>query len=168
MADGVRIRHAERGDAALIMGLIRELAEYERLSDLVVGDERDLERHLFDERPAAEALVAERGGEGVGFALFFTTFSTFLARPGLWLEDLFVRPEHRRAGIGRALLEHLAGLAVERDCGRVEWVALDWNRPALDFYARLGARPVDGWLVHRLEGDAIRTLAEAAGARSRA
>jgi GNAT superfamily N-acetyltransferase len=154
-----RIRPAERADVPLILGLIRELAEYERLSDSVTGTEERLERHLFGARPAAEAVVAELDGEPVGFALFFTTFSTFLCRPGLWLEDIYVRPEHRRAGVGRALLEHLAGVAVERDCGRMEWSALDWNEPALDFYAGLGARPVEGWTVHRLEGDALRSLA---------
>lgn len=158
-----RIRAAQRADVPLLMGLIRELADYERLSDEVTGGEDALERHLFGERPAAEALVAELDGEPAGFALFFTTFSTFLCRPGIWLEDVFVRPEHRRAGIGRALFERLASLAVERDCGRMEWVALDWNEPAIDFYARLGARPVDGWTVHRLDGDALNRLAASVG-----
>ena len=153
-----RIRAAEPRDAPLLFRLIRELADYERLADRVVGTEAQLERHLFGERPAAEALVAELEGEPVGFAVFFTTFSTFLTRPGIWLEDLFVRPERRRAGVGRALLEHLARLAVERGCGRMEWSARDWNAPALGFYAELGARPVDGWVVHRLEGEALRRL----------
>ena len=155
----VRVRPAERGDVPLILTLIRELAEYERLAEQAVGDEEQLERHLFGERPAAEAAIAEIGGEPVGFALYFTTFSTFVARPGIWLEDIFVREEHRRAGAGRALLQHLARLAVERECGRIEWTALDWNRPALDFYAGLGARPVEGWTIHRLDGDAIGRLA---------
>jgi GNAT superfamily N-acetyltransferase len=154
-----RIRPAERADVPLILGLIRELAEYERLADRATGTEEALARHLFGERPAAEAVVAEVDGEAAGFALFFTTFSTFLCRPGIWLEDLFVRPEHRRAGVGRALLRHVAELAVERDCGRMEWSALDWNEPALDFYAGLGAEPVAGWTVHRLEGDALTSLA---------
>jgi GNAT superfamily N-acetyltransferase len=159
----VRIRAARPGDAPLILGLIRELADYERLADQAVGTEEDLDRHLFGERPAAEAVVAEVGGEPAGFALFFTSFSTFLCRPGIWLEDVFVRPEQRRAGIGRALVEHLAALAVERGCGRLEWWALDWNEPALAFYRRLGARPLADWIVHRVEGDALRSLASSAG-----
>jgi GNAT superfamily N-acetyltransferase len=163
-----RIRPAERADVPAILGLIRELAEYERLADMAVGTEEQLERHLFGDRPAAEAVVAETDGEPAGFALFFTTFSTFLCRPGIWLEDLFVRPEHRRAGVGRALLEHLAAIAVRRGCGRMEWSALDWNEPALDFYAGLGARPVEGWTVHRLEGDALRSLGASDGGPARA
>jgi GNAT superfamily N-acetyltransferase len=155
----VRVRPAERGDTPLILTLIRELAEYERLAEHVVGTEEQLERHLFGDRPAAEAVIAEIDGEPVGFALYFTTFSTFVARPGIWLEDVFVREEHRRAGVGRALLEHLARLAVERGCGRIEWTALDWNRPAIEFYAGLGARPVAGWTIHRLDRDAIGRLA---------
>jgi GNAT superfamily N-acetyltransferase len=143
----------------LILSLIGELAEYERLADRAVGTDDRLERHLFGDRPAAEALVAECDGDAVGFAVFFTTFSTFLCQPGIWLEDVFVRPEHRRAGVGRALLEHLARVAVERDCGRMEWSALDWNAPALEFYAGLGAQPVDGWSTHRLEGDELSRLA---------
>ena len=154
-----RIRRAERVDVPLVLGLIRELAEYERLADQVVATEELLERHLFSERPAAEALIAEVDGEAVGFALFFTTFSTFVGRPGIWLEDLYVRPEQRRAGVGRALLEHLARIAAEHECGRVEWAALDWNAAALEFYAGLGARPVEGWTIHRLEGDGLRRLA---------
>jgi GNAT superfamily N-acetyltransferase len=129
----------------------------------VVGTEDDLDRHLFGERPAAEAVIAEAGGEPAGFALFFTTFSTFLCRPGVWLEDVFVRPEQRRAGIGRALVEHVAALAVERGCGRLEWSALDWNEPALAFYRGLGARPLSDWIVHRVDGDALRSLGSAAG-----
>jgi GNAT superfamily N-acetyltransferase len=163
-----RIRPAERVDVPLILGLIRELADYERLSDSVTGTEERLERHLFGDRPAAEAVIAERGGEPVGFALFSTSFSTFLCRPGIWLEDLFVRPEQRRAGVGRALLEHVAALAVDRDCGRMEWAALDWNRPAIDFYAGVGAHPVDGWVIHRLDGDALRSLGAAGDGRARA
>ena len=167
MAD-LRIRPAAPGDAPLIHGLIRELAEYERLGDQVVGTEADVDRHLFGERPAAEAVVAELGGEPAGFALFFTTFSTFLSRPGIWLEDVFVCPEHRRAGIGRALIEHLAALAVERGCGRMEWSALDWNEPALAFYRGLGARPLSDWVMHRLEGEALRSLGAPAGGPARA
>jgi GNAT superfamily N-acetyltransferase len=164
----LRIRAAAPGDAPLIHGLIRELAEYERLADQVVGTEADIDRHLFGERPAAEAVVAELDGEPAGFALFFTTFSTFLSRPGIWLEDVFVRPEHRRAGIGRALVEHLAAIAIDRGCGRLEWSALDWNEPALAFYRELGARPLQDWIVHRLDGDALRSLGAAAGGQARA
>jgi GNAT superfamily N-acetyltransferase len=159
----VRIRAAERRDVPVLLGLIRELAEYERLADQAMGTEERLERHLFGERPAAEAMIAELDGEPVGFALFFTTFSTFRCQPGIWLEDLFVRPEHRRAGVGRALLGQLGRLAVERDCGRMEWAALDWNTPALEFYASLGARPVEGWTIHRLEGDGLARLAATDG-----
>jgi len=142
----------------LILSLIRELAEYERLADQVVATKELLERHLFGERPAAEAVVAELDDEPAGFAIFFTTFSTFVGRPGMWLEDVYVRPERRRAGVGRALLEHLARLAEERGCGRIEWAALDWNAPALDFYVGLGARPVEGWTIHRLGAEGIREL----------
>ena len=142
----------------LVLGLIRELAGYERLADHVVATEELLDRHLFGDRPAAEALIAEVDGEAVAFALFFATFSTFVGRPGIWLEDVYVRPEHRRAGLGRALVEHLARIALERDCGRIEWAALDWNAPALDFYAGLGAQP-EGWTIHRLDAEGIRRLA---------
>jgi GNAT superfamily N-acetyltransferase len=164
----VRIRAADRADVPLLHALIGELAEYERLADHVVGTGEDLERHLFGERPAAEAVVAELDGRPVGFALYFMTFSTFLCRPGIWLEDLFVQPEHRRAGVGRELLRHVAGVAVERGCGRLEWAALDWNQPALAFYAGLGARPLDDWIVHRLDGDELRRLAASGGERARA
>ena len=158
-----RIRRAERSDVPLILSLVRELADYERLTDQVVATEELFETHLFGERPAAEALIAEVEGEAVGLALFFTTFSTFVGRPGLWLEDAYVRPEHRRAGIGRALVQHLARVAMERGHGRIEWTALDWNEPALDFYAGLGARPVEGWTIYRLDGDGIRHLAATRG-----
>ena len=154
-----RIRRAERSDVPLILSLVRELADYERLTDQVVATEELFETHLFGERPAAEALIAEVEGEAVGLALFFTTFSTFVGRPGLWLEDVYVRPEHRRAGIGRALVQHLARVATERGHGRIEWTALDWNEPALDLYAGLGARPVGGWTIYRLDAEGIRDLA---------
>jgi GNAT superfamily N-acetyltransferase len=134
----------------------------------VVGTEDELARHLFGERPAAEVVLAEAGGEPVGFALFFTTFSTFLARPGIWLEDLFVRPEHRRAGVGHALFGHVARVAAARGCGRMEWVALDWNEPALRFYAGLGARPAEGWLIHRLDGEALSRLGASGDGPARA
>ena len=157
--DSPRVRAAERADVPLLFGLIRELATYERLADQVVGSEADLEEQLFGPRPAAEAVVGELGGAPAGFAIFFTTFSTFLCRPGIWLEDVFVRPEQRGAGVGRALLRHIAALAVQRGCGRMEWSALDWTEPALGFYARLGARPLDDWIVHRLDGAELRSLA---------
>lgn len=162
----MRIRAAERADVPLLLTLIRELAEYERLADRVVGTEELLAAHLFGEQPAAEAVFAELDGEPVGFALYFTTFSTFLCRPGIWLEDLFVRPDHRRVGIGRALLRHVARVAVERGHGRLEWSALDWNEPALEFYAELGARPLGDWIVHRLDGDRLMGVAAADDGRA--
>lgn len=161
MAVPIRIRPATPDDAAVILGLIRELAEYERLLPEVTATEEDLRRTLFGDAPAAEVRLAEREGvsEPVAFALFFHTYSTFLGRRGLYLEDLFVQPAHRGFGIGRRLLEHLAALAIERDCGRLEWTVLDWNEPALRFYRRLGAVPMDAWTVQRVEGDALRALA---------
>ena len=137
--------------------LIHELAEYEKLADAVKGDAALLARALFDER-IAEALVAEAGDEAAGYAVFFTTFSTFECRPGLWIEDLFVRPDRRRHGIGRALLAHIAGLAVDRGCGRLEWSALHWNEPALRFYDEIGAKPLEQWQALRLEGDELQSL----------
>lgn len=153
------IRPAVREDAPLLVELIGALADYERLRDQVVLDAALLETHLFGERPAAEAVIAEADGEPVGFALFFSSFSTFLGRPGIWLEDLFVLPERRGGGIGRALLTHLAQLAVARGCGRLEWSALDWNEPALAFYRRLGARVMPEWHLHRLDGAALAAVA---------
>jgi GNAT superfamily N-acetyltransferase len=155
--DEIRIRRAVAEDVPLLFGLIRELAEYERLADEVVGTEELLLDSLF-ERQAAEALIAEAGGEAAGYALFYTTFSTFECRPGLWVEDVFVRPALRRGGIGRAMLAEIAGIAVERGCARLEWMALDWNEPALRFYAGLGAGELDDWRALRLEGEALRRL----------
>jgi GNAT superfamily N-acetyltransferase len=140
--------------------MIIELAEYERAPDEVSGNPELLERALFGEQPAAEAVIAEMAGEPVGFALFFRTFSTWLCKPGLWVEDLYVSPRRRRAGVGGALLAHVAGLAVERGYGRLEWSALHWNEPALRFYQGLGARRLEEWQVFRLDGAA---LARAAG-----
>jgi GNAT superfamily N-acetyltransferase len=157
------IRPAAPDDAPLLLELIGELADYERLRDEVVLDAALLERHLFGKRPVAEAVLAEVDGETAGYALFFPTFSTFLGRPGIWLEDLFVRPAHRGAGIGRALLAHLASLAVARECGRLEWSALDWNEPALAFYRGLGARRMGEWQLHRLDGQALAAVAARAG-----
>jgi GNAT superfamily N-acetyltransferase len=153
----VEIRAASREDADLLFDLIGELAEYERLADMVRGDAGLLAATLFDDE-AAEAILAEAGGETVGYAIFFGTFSSFECRAGIWVEDLFVRPQLRRRGIGRALLEHIAGLAVERGCARLEWSALDWNSPALQFYDSFGATLLDQWRILRLEGDALRRL----------
>lgn len=156
------IRPAVPADVATLLELIGELADYERLRHEVVADAASLEQHLFGERPVAEALLAERADDdALGYALFFPTFSTFVGRPGIWLEDLFVRPAARGAGVGRALLAHVAGLAVARDCGRLEWSALDWNEPALAFYAGLGARRLTAWQLHRLDGDALAAFAHA-------
>ncbi len=156
----VRIREAVEADVALIATLIRELADYERLLDEVRLTEDGLRDALFGERRYAEVAIADGpDGEPLGFALYFHNFSTFQGRPGIYLEDLFVRPQHRGAGIGRALLLHLARLAVERGCGRMEWAVLDWNEPAIRFYTGLGARPASGWSVYRLEGEPLRRLA---------
>jgi GNAT superfamily N-acetyltransferase len=151
----LRIRPATPADTALILTLIRELAEYERLAHTVVATEADLWEALFGARPFAETVLAEVDGEPAGFALFFHNFSTFLARPGLYLEDLFVRPAFRRRGVGRALFTHLARLAVERRCGRFEWTVLDWNAPAIAFYQQLGADLLKEWRVCRLTGDSL-------------
>ena len=153
----LNIRAAERGDTALILDLIRGLAEYEKLSHEVVATPELLEKWLFGERPVAEVLIAEWEGAPRGFALFFHNFSTFLGLPGFYLEDLFVQPEFRGRGIGKALLLRLARLAVERGYGRVEWSVLDWNEPAIQFYKSLGAKPMDEWTIFRLTGDSLQT-----------
>jgi GNAT superfamily N-acetyltransferase len=152
-----RIRAAGPDDAASLWEMIGELADYERLADSVAGDAQLLATGLFDQK-AAEALIAEAGGEAVGYAVFFATFSTFECRPGLWIEDIFVKQARRRQGIGRALLGHVAGLAVDRGCARLEWSALHWNEPALRFYKALGATPLEQWQTLRLEGNALRSL----------
>ena len=164
-----KLRAAELRDVQPIVGLIRELAEFEQLTHLLQVTPEKLRPHLFGERPVAEAMVAEiddgaSKGEVAAFALFFTNFSTFLAQPGLYLEDLFVRPTHRKLGIGQALLRRLAELAVERGCGRFEWSVLDWNTPAIDFYRRLGAVAMDGWTGYRVAGDALAALAQVGNA----
>ena len=151
----LNIRAAERSDTALILELIRGLAEYEKLSHEVVATPELLEKWLFGERPVAEVLIAEWEGLPRGFALFFHNFSTFLGRPGFYLEDLYVQPEFRGRGIGKALLLRLARLAVERGYGRLEWSVLDWNEPAIRFYKSLGAKPMDEWTVFRLTGDGL-------------
>ena len=149
------LRNAELRDVGAIVQLIRDLAEFERLTHLLQVTPEKLRPQLFGERPAAEALVAERGGEVVAFALFFTNFSTFLAQPGLYLEDLYVKPEHRGSGIGRALLKRLAALAVEREYGRFEWSVLDWNEHAIRFYERMGATVMPDWRICRIAGPAL-------------
>jgi GNAT superfamily N-acetyltransferase len=154
----VPIRSASVADVPDILRLIRALAEYEKLSHEVVATEAALARALFGPRPAAEVLLAEQDGRSVGFALFFQNFSTFLGKPGIYLEDLFVEPAFRGRGIGRDLLRAIARLAVERGCGRFEWAVLDWNAPAIGFYKSLGARPLDDWTVMRLTGEALHKL----------
>jgi GNAT superfamily N-acetyltransferase len=155
----IRVRAASTEDVPLILSFIKELAEYERLSHEVVATEDSLREWLFGEQPVAEVLIGEHAGEAAGFSLFFHNFSTFLGKPGIYLEDLYVRPEFRRAGVGRALLVHLARLARERDCGRLEWSVLDWNEPAIGFYRGIGASPVSGWTLYRLTGEALEKLA---------
>ena len=155
----VTIRSGEPADVPVIAELIRGLARYEKLDDQVSMTEEKLAQALFGGRRYAETLLAEDGGEAVGFALFFHNFSTFLAKPGIYLEDLFVSPEHRGKGIGRLLLERLARLAVDRGCGRLEWAVLDWNVEAIRFYERLGARPNSDWVVYRLTSEALERLA---------
>ena len=154
------LRNAELRDVGAIVQLIRDLAEFEQLTHLLQVTPEKLRPQLFGERPAAEALVAERGGEVVAFALFFTNFSTFLAQPGLYLEDLYVKPEHRGAGIGRALLKRLAALANERQYGRFEWSVLDWNENAIRFYQGMGATVMPEWRICRVTGDALQAMGE--------
>lgn len=154
----LKILPATTADVATIIGLIRELAEYEKLLHEVVATEEMLTRALFGPRPVAECLLASVAGQPAGFALFFHNFSTFLARPGLYLEDLFVRPHYRGHGIGEALLRHLARLAVERGCGRLEWSVLDWNKRAVEFYERMGAQGLNDWTTYRVTGSALERL----------
>ena len=156
---GARIREATEEDVPLILSLIRELAEYEKLSDEVVATEDGLRDSLFGERRYAEVLIAEHDGAPAGFALFFHNFSTFLGKPGLYLEDLYVKPAFRGAGIGKKLLVRLASLAMGRGCGRLEWWVLDWNEPAIGFYRSVGAEPMDDWTVYRVSGSALEDLA---------
>jgi GNAT superfamily N-acetyltransferase len=158
-AEAIRIRPATVADVASILAFIRELAEYERLTHEAVADEAGLAAQLFGPTPRAEVLIAEVGGQPAGFALFFHNFSTFLGKPGLYLEDLFVRPAFRGRGLGKRLMLRLAQIAVARDCGRFEWSVLDWNAPAIAFYRSLGALPMDEWTVQRVSGDALRALA---------
>jgi GNAT superfamily N-acetyltransferase len=157
------IRPATITDVPMILELIRALATYERAPNEVAATEEQLKDVLFGEKPAAEVLLAFEDGVAVGFAVFFYNFSTWLGRPGLYLEDLFVRPEKRGRGYGRALLVHLAKIARDRGCGRMEWAVLDWNQPAIEFYGKLGARPLDDWKIFRLTRDGIAALAEDTG-----
>ena len=154
------LRAAERADIPEILAMIRELAEYEQLSHEVAAGAGRLEETLFGPRRYAEALLATAGGRAAGFALFFHNYSTFLARPGLYLEDIYVRPSFRGCGLGKALLTRLARIALERGCGRMEWSVLDWNTPAAAFYRKLGARPMEEWTTWRLTKEGLRDLAE--------
>jgi GNAT superfamily N-acetyltransferase len=158
IAEGLDIRPATEADAELLFALIGELASYEKLSAAVTGDAEVLRRSLFEQR-AAEALLVERDGEPIGYAIFFSTFSTFECRSGIWLEDVYVRPEHRRGGVGLAVMKHLAALALERGHVRLEWCALEWNEPALRFYDKIGAARLEEWRMLRLERDGIEQLA---------
>ena len=161
LGDGtpLRIVPVTEADVPVVLGLVKKLAEYERLTHLVVATGDDFRDALFGARPSVEAVLAFVGEEAVGFALFFASFSTFLGRPGLYLEDVFVEPQYRGKGVGKALLKHLAAIACERKYGRMEWAVLDWNDPAIGFYKRLGAQMMDEWTVCRLTGAALEALA---------
>ena len=158
-SEGVRIEPAAERHVPIILSLIRSLAEYERLAEHVVATERDLRIALFGDYPAAEAAIAYLEGQHAGYALWFHTFSTFMGKRGLYLEDLFVVPECRGRGVGRALLAHVARVAITRECGRIEWAVLDWNEPAIRFYRGIGAHPMDEWTIFRLAGRALIDLA---------
>ena len=155
----LKFRNAERKDTALILQFIRELADYEKMLDEVVADEAMLEEWIFDKQNA-EVIFALEDETEVGFALFFHNFSTFLGRAGIYLEDLYVKPEYRGKGYGKGLLRKLASIAVERGCGRFEWSCLDWNKPSIDFYLSLGAEPMDEWTVYRIAGETLTDMAE--------
>ena len=159
MENKLTFRYAVRKDIPLILQFIRDLAEYEKLLDEVVADEATLEEWIFDQKKAEVIFAMEKGKE-VGFALFFHNFSTFLGRAGLYLEDLFVQPEHRGKGYGKQILQKLAAIAVERKCGRLEWWCLDWNQSSIDFYLSLGAEPMSDWTVYRISGDTLQDLAQ--------
>lgn len=162
-ANDIEIRPATEEDVQLLFDLILELAAYEKMADEVAGDVEVLRRSLFEQKVAEALLIETADGEAVGYAIFFVTFSTFECRSGIWLEDVYVRPEHRRGGIGLAVMEHLAQIAVERGHVRLDWVALEWNEPALNFYEKLGARRLDDWKLLRLERDGIKRLAAGHG-----
>ena len=154
------IRHANEADVPAILSLIQGIAEYEKLSHEVTATESQVRESLFGARPYAECLLGCVNSEPVGFAVFFHNFSTFLAKPGLYLEDLFVRPEHRGCGLGKALIKAVAKIAVERGCGRYEWTVLDWNQPAIDFYQSLGAEMKSDWRIMRVTGEALEKMAQ--------
>jgi GNAT superfamily N-acetyltransferase len=162
MNEDIRIVPATERDVPVIRQMIAGLAEYEKLAHACVVTDEKLRESLFGPRPDAEVVIAYAGGEPAGFALFFHNYSTFLAQRGLYLEDLFVKPEFRGRGLGRRLLEHLAKIAVDRQCGRFEWTVLDWNEPAIGFYRKLGAIPLDDWTIFRVAGDALKRLAGSA------
>ncbi len=153
------IRAANENDVAVILALIKDLAEYEHLSHEVAATEEDIRQSLFGDRPVAQALIGEHEGMPISFALFFYNFSTFLGKPGIYLEDLYVQPEYRSNGFGRRMLAHIARLAKERNCGRFEWSVLDWNEPAIRTYDRLNATPMKEWILYRLTGEALNKLA---------
>jgi GNAT superfamily N-acetyltransferase len=155
-----KIRAATEDDAAVILALIKELAEYEKLSHEVEATKADIRQSLFGDRPVAETLIGELEGDPIGFALFFYNFSTFLGKPGIYLEDLYVKPDFRSNGFGRKMLAHIARLSKERNCGRFEWSVLDWNEPAIRTYDRLNARPMKEWILYRLTGEALNKLAQ--------
>lgn len=159
---GLVIRYAEPEDVSLVLRFIRELADYEGMLDEVVATEELLREWLF-ERQKAEVLIGECGGEPAGFALFFHNFSTFLGRAGIYLEDLYVRPEYRGRGYGKTFLEKLAGIAVERGCGRLEWWCLDWNKSSIDFYLGMGAEPMSDWTVYRIDGKRLEEMGRTGG-----
>lgn len=160
MTNDIHLRPANRHDLPQILQFIEDLADYEKLRDACVATTEALDLHLFGEHPKAEVVIAEYDGVPAGFALFFHNFSTFLAQPGIYLEDLYVKPEFRGHGIGKALLLHLARLASLRGCGRLEWSVLDWNEPSISFYKSLGAVPMDEWTGFRLSGEALQKLAQ--------
>jgi GNAT superfamily N-acetyltransferase len=159
MENKLTFRNAERKDTGLILQFIKELADYEKMLDQVVADEQTLGTWIFDKQKA-EVIFALEDGKEIGFALFFHNFSTFLGRAGIYLEDLYVKPECRGKGYGKAILKKLASIAVERGCGRLEWWCLDWNKPSIDFYLSLGAEPMSDWTVYRITGDTLTELAE--------
>jgi GNAT superfamily N-acetyltransferase len=154
------LRFACENDLQFILQFIKELAEYEKLSDQVIANEERLRKHLFGENPQAEVLLAKYHTEYAGFALFFHNFSTFLAKPGLYLEDLYIKPEHRHHGYGTEIFKFLANLAVEREYGRFEWSVLNWNKPAIHFYESIAAKPMDDWTTYRLKGESLNQLAD--------
>lgn len=159
MTSILKFRYAERNDTLLILQFIKELADYEKMLDEVVADEATLEEWIFDKQKA-EVIFAMENDKEIGFALFFHNFSTFLGRAGIYLEDLYVKPEYRGKGYGKAIFKKLASIAVERGCGRLEWWCLDWNKPSIDFYISLGAEPMSDWTVYRIAGDTLLELAK--------